>query len=65
MNEIFAILFGLPSILILAILAYIGVVGTMVSIYYAIKNKDYEYLMLVFTLTFTSAMLGWTIGSFI
>lgn len=65
MNEIFAILFGVPSFLILAILFYIGVVSTLVSVVSAIKAKDYNYLFLFSALTFCAAMLGWVIGDFI
>lgn len=65
MSLISAVLFGVPSIIVLAILAYIGVVGTLVNVYTAIKTENYEFLFLFLTLTFTSAMLGWTIGSFI
>jgi hypothetical protein len=65
MNNLFAIFFGFPSFVILAILAYIGIIGTAVNIYLAVKIKDYCYLILFSALTFFAAMLGWTIGSFI
>jgi uncharacterized membrane protein YfcA len=65
MNELFAIFFGLPSFLILAILAYVGIVGTIISTYHAIKNKDYNYLFLLVILTICSAMFGWTLGDFL
>lgn len=65
MNEIFAILFGLPSFLILFLLFYVGTVHTIVSVYHAIKNKDYDYLFLFISLTLCSAMVGWSIGDFI
>lgn len=65
MNELFAIFFGLPSFLILAILAYVGIVGTIINIYHAIKNKDYGYILLLTVLTVSSAMFGWTLGDFL
>lgn len=65
MNELFAILFGIPSILVLMVLFYIGIVSTLISVYQAIKNNDYNYLFLFLALTISSAMVGWYIGDFI
>jgi ABC-type nitrate/sulfonate/bicarbonate transport system permease component len=63
MNPLFIILFGLPLFIIIAILVYIGIVGTGINIYHAIKNKDYEFLALAFMLTTCAASAGWIIGS--
>ena len=65
MKDLFAIFFGFPSILILAVLFYLGVVSTLVSVFHAIKNNDYNYLFLFSALTISSAMVGWYIGDFI
>lgn len=62
MNLIFAILFGIPSFIILAILAYVGVVGTLINVLYAIKIKDYDYIASFLILTILAAALGWFLG---
>lgn len=65
MNSLFAIFFGFPSILVLAILSYVGVVSTLITVYQAVKSKNYSYLLLFSALTFCSAMVGWYISDFI
>lgn len=63
MTELYAIFFGIPSFIILAILLFIGIFGTIKDVYTAIKTNDYNYLFLFLTLTISSAMIGWYIGS--
>jgi hypothetical protein len=65
MNDLFAIFFGFPSFIILAILTYVGIVGTIINIYIAVKIKDYTYLAFFFMVTICAASVGWIIGCFL
>ena len=65
MTELYAIFFGIPSFIILAILLFIGIFGTIKDVYTAIKTDDYNYLLLLFSLTISAGMVGWFIGDFI
>lgn len=62
MNSLFAIFFGGPSILVIALLAIIGVVSTVSNIWEAVKIDDYEYLFAVSCVTIVAAVVGWIIG---
>lgn len=64
-NQLFALLFGLPSFIILSILLYVAIIGTLTDTYSAIKSKNYEYLILLFILTISTAMVGWYLGGII
>lgn len=65
MTELYAIFFGIPSFIILVILLFIGIFGTIKDVYTAIKTDDYNYLLLLFALTCSAGMVGWFIGDFI
>lgn len=62
MNSLFAIFFGGPSILVIALLATIGVVSTVSNICEAIRIRDYMYLYAVTCVTIIAALIGWLIG---
>lgn len=65
MTELYAIFFGIPSFIILSILLFIGIFGTIKDVYTVIKTDDYNYLLLLFALTCSAAMVGWCIGDLI
>lgn len=65
MNNIFAIWFGFPSIVVLVVLAFIGIYSTLHNVIIAFRFNDYEYLTLFFILTISAFGLGWVLGDFL
>jgi len=65
MENLFAIFFGFPSILIIAILSFIGVYQTLSDVYIAVTVKNFTYLALVLILTILAALVGYVVGGFI
>lgn len=56
------ILFFIPNLVIMILLAFCGIYFTLAGIWTAIKLRDYPHLQLIFLLTLLSAMVGWGIG---
>jgi len=65
MNSLFAILLGFPSILVIAVLSFIGVVSTLSNVMLAIRIGDLVYLYAFVVVTFVAAVTGWILGGFL
>ena len=56
------ILFFIPNLVVMILLAFCGIYFTLAGIWTAIKLRDYPHLQLISLLTLLSGMVGWGIG---
>lgn len=64
-DQLYALLFGLPSFICLVIMTYAAIYYAILTIQYSFKNNDYLHLAKFLTITIVTAILGWLLGSII
>lgn len=62
-DQLYALLFGLPSFICLAIMTYAAIYYAILTVQYSFKNNDYLHLAKFLIVTIITAILGWLLGS--